>query len=92
MVVGRGFLLFVVGLVCFLLGFGGWCGGGMVVTIVVMVVVASQWLVGLLGCEWRWLCDVIVVGCWLLRGRGRERNRKKKNNNKKEYLNRVKKK
>ena len=66
MVVCRGFLLFVVGLVCFLLGFGGWCGGGMVVTIVVMVVmvvVASQWLVGLLGCEWRWLCDFIVAGC-----------------------------
>ena len=63
MVVCRGFLLFVVGLVVFLLGFGGWCGGGMVVTIVVMVVVASQWLVGLLGCEWRWLCDFIVAGC-----------------------------
>ena len=34
-------LLLVVGLVVFLMGFGGWHGNGMVVAIVVMVVVAS---------------------------------------------------
>ena len=56
--------LLVVDLVVFLMNFGGWNGGGMVVGTMIMVVVASRCYGGFVWCDWIFSLHAMARFAW----------------------------